>query len=721
MSNILSTDNSHILHELADSPARFINRELSWLAFNSRVIEEASNPNHPLLERVKFLSISGSNLDEFYMIRVAGVREQVENGVKTLSNDGLAPSEQLRLIKSKGAELIREQQRVWNDLKKHLAKEKIEIVDSESLKSRERELLRSFFLTDIFPALSPLAIDPAHPFPFLSNLSISLILKLESRPDSKHHSKNQYMVLPIPAKLDRFVRIPNSKYRFVLLEQVILLFLDILLPNFELKEHGIFRVIRDSELEVSEEAEDLLRLFEKAVKERRRGEVIRLGVGSGMPNELKNLVEIQMGVKDSDVVEIDGLLGVANLSEIYKIEREDLKFPTYIPRFPERVLDYDGDTLAAIEAKDMLIHHPFESFDVVVQFLKQAASDPDVVAIKQTLYRTTSEKSPIVQALKEAAEAGKSVTALIELKARFDEETNMQVARELEKAGAQVVYGFVNLKTHTKVSLVVKKIDGKMRSYVHFGTGNYHPITAKVYTDLSFFTCNPNLCRDAAYLFNYLTGYAPPRKFKKVTVAPLNLREKIISLIQEEIDCVKSGSTGNIWMKMNALVDSEVIDKLYEASQAGVKITLIVRGICCLRPQIKGLSDNIIVKSIVGRFLEHSRIYCFGGGNKLPSKNAKVFISSADIMPRNFDRRVEILVPIENPTVHEQIIGQIMFASVKDERQSWELNSDGTYKRLSNYEKSFSAHEYFMTNPSLSGRGKAGKRKRKNIRNILNQ
>ncbi len=684
---------------------RYINRELSWLKFNERVLEEACNENHPLLERLRFLSISGSNLDEFFMVRVAGLVGQVSQGVALTSPDGLTPAQQLKAIYAESDQLMESQQQAWQFLRGALEKQGMAVVAPKSLDDEAQTWLRGHFNDQIFPLLTPQALDPAHPFPFIPNLGLSIVLDLKRQKDGRTIRE----LLMLPATLPRFLRIPGQQARYVTMEDAVMSFADRLFPGYELNGSGTFRIVRDSDIEVEEEAEDLVLYFKSAIKRRRKGEVIRLELNDSLPDGVSATIREDLLVIGSSRALVHGFIGISDLAILCDEDRPDLKFPAFTPRFPERIREYDGDCFAAIQAKDIVVHHPYESFDVVVAMIEQAATDPDVVAIKLALYRA-GRQSRIIRALIDAAEAGKSVTAVVELKARFDEEQNLMWASALERAGVQVVYGFIEWKTHAKVTMVVRKEEGGYRTYCHFGTGNYHPVTAKIYTDISYFTADPAAGHDVAQLFNYITGYVEPGELTRISISPVDMRQDLKALADAEMANARAGKPAAIWAKMNSLVDPEIIDKLYEASTAGVEIDLIIRGICCLRPGIAGLSDNIRVKSVVGRYLEHSRIWAFANGRALPNDGAKLYISSADWMPRNFDRRVEYMMPITNPTVHDQVLDQVMLANLIDNEQSWWMNGDGHYDRIEPEGKRFNLHHYFMNNPSLSGRGKALKK-----------
>jgi polyphosphate kinase len=681
---------------------RYVNRELSWLSFNRRVLAEAENERYPLLERLRFLSISASNLDEFTMIRIAGLEGQASRGIETTAIDGLSPRQQLDAIREQVLELEDRQQLALETLRGLLVEEGIVIAKVDQLDSSQVNWLEDYFITEILPLITPQAIDPSHPFPFVANMGMGVIFRLKR---GKRKGDLVEMVL-IPSGVPRFVRVPGPLAVYATIEQLITQFAKQLFPGFKILGDGVFRVLRDSDIEVEEEAEDLVRFYRTAIQRRRRGRTVLLELDQECDGAAEAFLREQFNVDAAMIVKTEGMIGLRHLEALCDEPRPDLKFTPFDPRYPERILAHDGDCFSAIREKDIIIHHPYESFEVVVDFLRQAAADPAVVSIKQTLYRA-GDQSPVITALIDAAQAGKAVTAVVELKARFDEERNIHWANELERAGVQVIYGFTEWKTHAKVSLVVRREDDGYRTYCHFGTGNYHPVNARIYTDLSYFTANAALGRDAAKLFNFVTGYVEPAQLESIAISPIDLRETLYELIDREIANAAAGKPSGIWVKLNSITNQAIIDKLYEASAAGVPIRMIVRGICSLRAGVPGLSENIQVKSIIGRFLEHGRIWAFANGHELPSRKAAVFITSADAMSRNLDRRVEVLVPITNKTVHDQVLSQVMLANILDTEQSWVLQPNGQYERIRQEEGGFNCHEYFMSNPSLSGRGAA--------------
>ena len=697
--------NKSLIENKFNNLDRFINREISWLKFNERVLLEANNKDIPIFERVKFLSIAGSNLDEFFMVRVAGLHSQIKQDVESLSSDGLTPNEQMDGVIKKTKELLDLQNKIYNNLINILEKKNISLSKPHLLNKEEKKQLKKIFLDEIYPLLTPSAIDPAHPFPFIGNRERAIVLHLKK----KNKNKTLNSIIVIPKSLQRFIRIKNPKkiHKYVIIDDVIDFFISDIFPDHIPTGKMIFRITRDSDVEFQEESEDLVHSFELALKKRRTGDIVRLEILENSDPQIVNFIKDKLKVVEEYIYNVSGLVGIQDIDQLCSIKHSKDTYKPFKPREVERLRENNNNFFETIKKKDLIVHHPFETFDSVIEFLNQAAIDKKVLAIKQTLYRTTLD-SPIVKALITAAENGKLVTAVIEIKARFDEESNILLSRSLEKAGVQIVYGFAKYKTHAKSSLVLRREGTKIQTYFHLGTGNYHPVNAKIYTDLSLFSSNKLIASDVEKFFNYVTGYAKPKNLNKIAISPINLRETIEKCIDSEINNAHKNKPSQIWFKLNSLVDSKVIDKLYEASCAGVKIHLFIRGICCLKPGVKGLSENIIVKSIIGRFLEHSRIYCFANGKLMPSRKAKVFISSADMMPRNLNRRVELLIPIENKTVHEQVLDQIMVANYLDNVQSWQLDSFTNYNKVKyNNNDSFSAHEYFMNNPSLSGRGKS--------------
>ena len=677
----------------------FFNRELSWLAFNERVLSLAEDDDKPPGERIRFLAISADNLNEFFMVRVAGLRQLVDRGFKRLPKDDVDIDQLLTQIMARSAKLMARQNQVLPELIGCLRDENIHVLSDIPDDEQDQLWLEDWFIDNVLPLITPTTLDPSHPFPFFHNDGKGMMLELTS-PDSKPMQS----VILLPANLPRFVKLPGDGLRLLLVEAVIRASIVKIYPRHQLVSAAMFSILRDSEIEIDDEANDLIHEFENALRARQRGNVVLLTLSKDAPKPIRRLLKSAMGIDENNFFNTDGPVALNNFSELLDYIPKHLLFPAFAPRFPQRIRDFNGDCFAAIRNKDIIVHHPYESFEVVVRYLQQAATDPDVLAIRQTLYRTTSN-SPIVKALIQAAENGKTVTAVIELKARFDERNNIQLARALGRAGVQVAYGLTDLKIHLKMSLVVRREHGKLVSYTHVGTGNYHPITAGIYTDLSYFTCDKDVGRDAYEIFKYLTSHVQPDKLKRSFVSPHQSFPQLRLMILAEIENCKNGLPSGIWLKCNSLVDYRLIELLYEASQAGVPIEILARGICCLRPGVAGLSETITVRSIIGRFLEHGRIYVFANGGEFLSDKNTVMISSADLMPRNLRRRVECFMRLENPTIRKQVLHQIMVAHLRDEKNAWYLQPDGSYVHPQTDETSFSCHEYFMSNPSLSGLG----------------
>lgn len=696
------------------APEHYINRELSFLDFNYRVLAQAHDEALPLLERIRFLGISCSNLDEFFEIRVAGLKQRLELGSLGGGPDGMSVPEQLTAIHERAMAIVKDQYDLLHQLVfPALAARGVQFANGKTLTARQRTWLADYFAKEVEPVLTPLGLDPARPFPRIQNKSQNFIVRLSGKDAFGRDA--ELAVVQVPRSLPRIIRLPQTDeapgtIHFVFLSAVISTFIARLFNGMTVEGAWQFRVTRNSDLFVDdEEVDNLLRAIEGELAQRRYGAAVRLETSVDCPEDITNFLLRHFALTKDDLYQVNGPLNLNRLMAIYDLlDRPDLKYMPFTPCIPKRVVAKE-DIFAVMRDADLLLHHPFESFAPVIDLLRQAGTDPDVLAIKQTLYRTSND-SPIVTALCEAADAGKSVTALVELKARFDEAANIRQSRRLERSGAHVVYGFTNYKTHAKISTVVRREGDNLVTYTHYGTGNYHPITARIYTDLSLFTCDPALGRDATKVFNYLSGYVQPEGLENLAISPITLKPRLLEMIAAEADHARAGRPAAIWAKLNSVIEPDIIDALYAASQAGVKIQLVIRGICGLRPGIAGLSENIRVKSIVGRFLEHSRIICFGNGHGLPSRKARVFISSADWMGRNLTRRVETLVEIRNDTVKAQIVSQIMAANLADEAQSWVLQPDGRYLRdlPEGRDDLFNCHRFFMENPSLSGRGSAG-------------
>jgi len=682
---------------LIKSRARFFNRELSWLEFNRRVLGEALSARHPLLERAKFLSIFSSNLDEFFMVRVSGIHEQLDAGVTSPSPDGLTPREHMARIKPLIDELVATQHRAWlEDIQPQLRAAGVVVCNYDELSEAQRAVARALFLEQIFPVLTPLAFDPGHPFPHISNLSINLAVVVGDEEQGERFAR-----VKMPEVLPRFQPIEvDGTTVYVWIEQIVAAHIDALFPDVCVTATYPFRVTRDADVELQEEeANDLLQTIEHSVRQRHFGDVVRLAVDLSMPQHVVDILVQNFEIEAEDVYRVQGSLGLRALMELYKLDRADLKEPRFVPR--PLAMDGDADIFASIQRRDILLHHPFDSFEPIVELLSAAADDPDVLAIKQTLYRV-GRNTPIVEALMRARENGKQVTALVELKARFDEENNIEWAKQLERAGVHVVYGLVGLKTHCKVLLIVRKEGSLVQRYVHLSTGNYNVGTARLYTDIGIMTHDPVVGADVADLFNGLTGYSNKRDYRTLAVAPVSLRQTLMSLIEREIDRHTASGDGRLIFKTNTLTDPPLIDALYRAGQAGVRIDLLIRGVCCLRPGVPGLSETISVRSVIGRFLEHSRIYYFHN-----SGAEEVYLSSADLMHRNLDRRVEVMFPVKQPNLMCHLRDDVLASYLRDTANAYILQSDGTYTRVGDDRPFFDVHTALLPSPDDGTRAAA--------------
>ena len=692
-----------------NSPRRFFNRQLSRLCFQKRLLEEADNKAHPLLERLRFLSLSGADLEAFYLTRVAPLRRRVEAGFEKLGPDGLAPKEQLRKVRKLVVELNLEQARIWARLRVDLAGQNFHIIDERELGSQDHKWLKNHFIENIFAVLTPIAVDPAHSFPFIANRGMTLGLELAKSGAADHVI---YALVPLPRQLTRFILLPEKDgfedIRFIRLETVVTLFINDLFPSLDVQAHGVFRLLRDSKVKHAKRAENLEHSFEPVLQKRRHGEVILLEFEQSTARHLRRFIVDKLQVGENKVQVEEGMVGLLDFSQLIVKDRADLLFAAFTPRYPERLRAQGGDIFSTIGQKEFIVHHPYESLNVVLHFLRQAVNDPDIVSIKWMLDQTSDDPA-IIKALKDAAQSGTSVTAIMTLRNGSDKEAKMACIHDLESVGVYVLHGSAAVKTDAKLAQIMRREHGTLKSYIHIGTGNDHPVADKIYTDLSYFTDDPVLGRDVSRIFNTITGGAPPAELEAMSISPDGIRDRMIDHIREEIYHAKEGRPAQIWLKMNALDDLQIIDALYEASYAGVGIDLVIKGICRLRPGLAGLSENIRVKSVMGRFLEHSRIYCFGAGHGLPSDKSVVYISSADMVDENMDRQIEVMVPISGRRVHQKIMEQIMQAYLADNQQSWHILSDGVSRRFDLQEgtKAFNAHKYFMNDPSLSGRGKS--------------